>query len=240
MKIMRSLVAICVLSLLILASCSADKKYATTKIKTKDDSVSYFLGLTYGSGLKQAGIDSLFDYNAFMKGVVEASKADSIKVSQYEVEAFLNKFFSDLQLEKMKREYKDYIAENKAFLEENAKKDSVVTLASGLQYQILREGNGPKAKVNDKVKVHYTGKMIDGTVFDSSYKQNKPIEFYPSQVIPGWKEALLMMPVGSKWKVFIPENLAYGANPPRMSGIQPFSTLVFEVEVIEVTPPQAN
>lgn len=240
MKIMRSLMAVCVLSLLILASCSADKKYATTKIKTKDDSVSYFLGLTYGSGLKQADIDSIFDYDAFMKGVVEASKADSLEISQYEVETFLNKFFSQLQTEKLQRQYKDYIAENKAFLEENAKKDSVVTLASGLQYQILREGNGPKANVNDKVKVHYTGKTIDGTVFDSSYPRNEPAEFYPAQVISGWKEALLLMPVGSKWRLFIPESLAYGANPPRMSGIQPFSTLVFEVEVMEVLPPQSN
>ena len=240
MKIMRSLMAVCALSLLILASCSADKKYATTKIKTKEDSVSYFLGLTYGSGLKQADIDSLFDYNAFMKGVAEATKDDSMKVSQGEIETFLNKFFSEMQTEKMQRQYKEYIAENKAYLEENAKKDSVVTLASGLQYQVLREGNGPKATANDKVKVHYTGKMIDGTVFDSSYPRNEPAVFYPGQVIPGWNEALQLMPIGSKWRLFIPESLAYGANPPRMSGIQPFSTLVFEVEVLEIVPAETK
>lgn len=240
MKIMRNLIAVCVLSLLILASCSADKKYATKKIKTKNDSVSYFLGLTYGSGLKQADIDSIFDYNAFMKGVVEASKADSMKVSQMEIETFLNKYFSELQTEKMQKQYKEYIVENKTYLEENAKKDSVVTLASGLQYQVLRAGNGPKATANDKVKVHYTGKMIDGTIFDSSYQRNEPAEFFPGQVIPGWNEALQLMPVGSKWRLFIPENLAYGSNPPRMSGIKPFSTLVFEVEVLEIVPTAAN
>lgn len=141
-----------------------------------------------------------------------------------------------MQAEKLQKQFKEYIAENKAYLEENTKKDSVVTLESGLQYQVLREGNGPKPKANDKVRVHYTGKMIDGTVFDSSYPRNEPAEFYPSQVIPGWKEALQLMPVGSKWRIFIPEGLAYGANPPRMSGIQPFSTLVFEVEVLGIVP----
>jgi FKBP-type peptidyl-prolyl cis-trans isomerase FklB len=239
MKKVFGIVAISVFSLLIISSCGK-KNYGSAKIKTKDDSVSYFLGLTYGSGIKQAKIDSLFNYDAFMKGVNEAVAKDSMPVSQMEIQSFLNKFFSDLQSEQVKKEYKGNMDANKAFLEANSKKDSVVTLPSGLQYIVLKEGKGKKPTMNDKIRVHYTGKLIDGTIFDSSYNRKEPAEFIVGQVIPGWVEALQLMSEGAKWRIFIPEGLAYGAQPPRGSNIKPFSTLIFDVELLQVIPAPDN
>ena len=125
------------------------------------------------------------------------------------------------------------IEEGKAFLEENKKRAGVVTLPSGLQYEIINEGTGKMAKATDQVKCHYEGTLIDGTLFDSSIKRGEPAVFGVNQVIPGWVEALQLMPEGSKWKLYIPSDLAYGA---RGAGemIPPHSTLVFEVELLEV------
>ncbi|NJK86535.1 MAG: FKBP-type peptidyl-prolyl cis-trans isomerase [Bacteroidales bacterium] len=111
-----------------------------------------------------------------------------------------------------------------------------MTLSSGLQYTILQEGNGPRPNASDMVKVHYTGTLIDGTKFDSSIDRGEPATFRVGGVIKGWTEALQLMPVGSKWKLFIPENLAYGANPQPNSPIPPFATLIFEVELLEINP----
>ena len=240
MKKIRNLLVISILSLFIISSCSSEKKYAAVKLKSQNDSVSYFLGLTYGSGLKQANIDSLFNDKAFMKGISDAVNKDTLPVSQFTIQTYLNKFFTEFQDKQTKIQFKDYIAENQAFLLANAKKDSVVTLPSGLQYVILIEGKGNKPTQNDRIRVHYTGKLIDGKVFDSSYQRNEPAEFMVGQVIPGWTEAMQLMPVGSKWRVFIPENLAYGSQPPRGSMIKPYSTLIFDVELLDILPAEAK
>jgi FKBP-type peptidyl-prolyl cis-trans isomerase FklB len=236
MKKFSNILAISVLSLFIISSCGSDKKLSLTKLKDQNDTVSYYLGLSYGSGIKQAKIDSLFNYNAFAKGMNAAIKEDTLPVSQMEMQTYLNEFFAEFQNRQVEKEYKNHQAENKAFLDNNATKDSVVTLPSGLQYVILKAGTGNKPTMNDKIKVHYTGKLIDGTVFDSSYERNEPAEFTVGQVIPGWVEALQLMPVGSTWRVFIPESLAYGAQPPRGSAIKPFSTLIFDVELLDIVP----
>jgi FKBP-type peptidyl-prolyl cis-trans isomerase FklB len=236
MKKIGNLVILSAISLFIITSCGSEKKYAAVKIKSKEDSVSYYLGLTYGSGLKQAKIDSVFNYQAFVKGMTEALDKDTLPVSQFAIQSYLNSYFMAFQQEQVKNEYKDYIAENKAFLETNSKKDSVVTLPSGLQYIVLREGKGKKPAASDRIKVHYTGTLIDGTIFDSSYQRNQPAEFNVGEVIPGWTEAMQLMSVGSKWKIFIPENLAYGSQSPQGSAIKPFSTLVFEVELLDIVP----
>jgi FKBP-type peptidyl-prolyl cis-trans isomerase FklB len=220
----------------LISSCSTKQKYSVVKIKSKEDSVSYFLGLTYGSQLKQANIDSVFQYQAFVKGLTEAIEEDTMPVSRFMIQTYLSGFFKEFQEKQLRNQFKDYITQNKGFLETNAKKDSVVKLPSGLQYIILKEGKGEKPTMNDRIKVHYIGSLIDGTIFDSSFKRNQPAEFHVGQVIPGWTEAMQLMPVGSKWKVFIPENLAYGAQPPQGSGIQPFSTLIFEVELLDILP----
>ena len=133
---------------------------------------------------------------------------------------------------KMEAKYGKNRADGEAFLQANAKKDSVVTTPSGLQYKVLTQGTGETPKATDKVKVNYEGTLIDGTVFDSSYKRNQPATFGCNQVIKGWTEALTMMPVGSKWEVYIPQELGYGA---REAGkIPPLSTLIFTVELLEI------
>ena len=125
------------------------------------------------------------------------------------------------------------ISEGRAFLEANGKRTEVSTLKSGLQYEILKEGNGSQPKASDKVKVHYHGTLIDGTVFDSSVRRGEPATFGVTQVIAGWVEALQLMPVGSKWKLYIPSNLAYGAQGAGQH-IGPHTTLIFEVELIDI------
>ena len=132
----------------------------------------------------------------------------------------------------MKVQYKDSIAAGDKFLAENAKREGVVTLPSGLQYEIIKEGRGPVPTEANTVKVNYKGTLINGTVFDSSYDRKEPTTFGVTQVIPGWTEALKLMPVGSKWKVYIPYNLAYGGQD--RGTIPPFSNLIFEVELLEI------
>lgn len=146
-------------------------------------------------------------------------------------------YFTEKQkADKAIREEKLYGANRdagKKFLEENAQKEGVITLPSGLQYKVLVKGEGEVPTRSDKVKVHYEGRLLDGTVFDSSYKRNEPSEFTPTQVIKGWTEALTMMPVGSKWQLYIPYELAYGE---RGAGedIKPYSTLIFDVELLDI------
>jgi len=234
MKKITSIAAVMLLSLFILTSCNSKTKYSSTKIKSKDDSASYYLGMNYGGGIKQAKLDSIFNYDAFMKGIREAVDGDTLPISQMEIQNFLNGYFADLQADQMERQYKGHKDENIAFMSDNSKKDSVITLPSGLQYVVIKDGNGPKPSMNDRIKVHYTGKLIDGTIFDSSYQRNEPAEFIVGQVIPGWVEALQLMSVGSKWRIFIPEELAYGSRA--QGAIKPFSALIFDVELIDILP----
>ena len=168
-------------------------------------------------------------YRGFTDALLKDSSIFKLEVAE--------QYFKDKQVfNKSAKEEKLYGANRDAgrkFLEENAKKEGVITLPSGLQYKVLVKGDGPLPTINDKVQVNYEGRLIDGTVFDASAKHNdKPIEFRPSQVIKGWQEALTMMPVGSKWQLFIPYNLAYGE---RESGqIKPFSALIFDVELVGI------
>jgi FKBP-type peptidyl-prolyl cis-trans isomerase FklB len=136
------------------------------------------------------------------------------------------------QEEDLKAQYADSIAAGDAFLAENAKREGVVTLASGLQYEVLKEGNGAIPTDNDRVKVHYHGTLINGTVFDSSVNRGEPSSFGVTQVIAGWTEALKLMPVGSKWRLYVPYNLAYGAQD--RGTIKPYSNLIFDVELLEI------
>jgi len=137
-----------------------------------------------------------------------------------------------LQAKKMEAQYNDNKVAGQNFLAENAKKEGVITTASGLQYEVIKKGNGPLPKDTDKVKVHYHGTLVDGTVFDSSVDRGQPAEFGVTQVIKGWVEGLQLMPVGSKYKFYIPQELAYGSQS--QGQIKPFSTLIFEVELLEI------
>ena len=221
-----------------IASCSSGQNYSGTRLKTREDTVSYYLGITYGNSMKQANVNSIFNFDAFGKGIHDAVESDTMPVSSTELNAYLNMFFADFQEDQLKDQYKDYIAENESFLKQNAERDSVVSLPNGLQYQILEESDGPTPADTDEVKVDYTGWLIDGTKFDSSVDRGEPAVFSVNQVIPGWSQIVQMMPLGSKWRVWIPADLAYGSQSPQGSPIQPFSTLVFDIKLLEINPPE--
>ncbi len=236
MKKRSNILVISVLSVLIISSCGPEKRYSLTKVKTRDDSASYYIGLNFGSQIKQSPVDSIFNYNAFMKGVTEAVSGDSLEVNQMEIQMFLNKYFGEIQEREIKKQFKGYIEENQAYLEANGKKDSIITLPSGLQYKVIVQGTGEKPLITDKIKVHYTGRTIDGTIFDSSYERKEPAEMIVGQVIPGWTEILQLMPAGSKYQVFIPENMAYGSKGAGQV-IKPYSTLIFDIELLGIVAP---
>jgi len=192
------------------------------------DKVSYALGLSLGNNLLNSGINSL-NYNKLAKGIQDVLENNEPEMSNQEAQAIINDFFQALQ----EKASEQTIKEGKSFLEDNAKRAEVITLESGLQYEILTKGNGAVPVSTDKVRVHYHGTLIDGTVFDSSVRRGQPAEFGVTQVIKGWVEALQLMPVGSKWKLFIPSDLAYGAQGAGQQ-IGPHTTLIFEVELIDI------
>lgn len=193
------------------------------------DKFSYSIGLGIGQNLLAMGAKDINveDFAQAIKDVIEGNKT---AISHNEAREIVNKYFAELQ-EKMN---KANIEAGKKFLEENKKRPEVVTLPSGLQYEVINEGKeGTHAKATDQVKCHYEGTLIDGTLFDSSIKRGQPAVFGVNQVIPGWVEALQLMPVGAKWKLYIPSELGYGAHGAG-DMIPPHSTLIFEVELIEV------
>lgn len=192
------------------------------------DKFSYAIGLGIGQNLLSMGAQGIAvdDFAQAIKDVLEGNQT---AISHQEAREIVNKYFEELET-KMNAAS---IEQGKAFLEENKKRAGVVTLPSGLQYEVIKEGTGKKPAASNQVKCHYEGTLIDGTLFDSSIKRGEPAVFGVNQVIPGWVEALQLMPEGSKWKLYIPSDLAYGA---RGAGemIPPHSTLVFEVELLEV------
>lgn len=192
------------------------------------DKVSYALGLSIGNNFMSSGIKNV-NFESFLKGMQDVISGASADISYEEAQQLLNDYFGKLQDERLDLNQKA----GEEFLAINKNKPGVVTLPSGLQYEILKKGEGAIPTANDQVKCHYHGTLIDGTVFDSSVERGQPATFGVNQVIPGWVEALQLMPVGSKWKLFIPSNLAYGKSGAGQT-IEPNSTLVFEVEVLDI------
>ena len=195
---------------------------------TNMDKLSYALGLSMGQNFKGSGVANLNidDFADALRAVYQDTEK---KMSYDEAKQVVTEFFTNLEAEA--RNNNERLG--KEFLEQNAKQEGVKVTASGLQYQVVTEGTGPKPGPNDVVTVHYTGRLIDGTVFDSSVERGEPATFAVGQVIPGWVEGLQMMNEGSAWRLFIPAELAYGS---RGTGpIQPNSTLIFDVQLIKVT-----
>ena len=192
------------------------------------DKVSYALGMSLGNNLLQSGITTL-DYARLAQGIQDVMEHRKPEISYQEAQTAINDFFRALQ-DKAGQKNRE---EGQAFLAANARRPEVVTLPSGLQYEVVRKGTGAKPKASDTVEVHYHGTLIDGTVFDSSVRRGTPATFGVTQVIPGWVEALQLMPVGSKWKLYIPSELAYGAQGAG-GAIGPHTTLVFEVELLGI------
>jgi len=199
-------------------------------LKNKYDSLSYFIGADMFSNLDQSGMGKQITKNAFTKGMVDAFNGDSLLVSESTGNTIANRI---AQVESAKK-YAVVKAEGEAFLIAKSAEKDVVTLPSGLRYKILKKGNGPIPKSGDNVKAHYHGTLMDGTVFDSSVDRGEPFQFNTeSGVIQGWLEVSKLMPVGSKWEIYLPYNLAYGE---RGAGgkITPFATLIFQIEILEI------
>lgn len=196
-------------------------------LKNKVDSFSYAIGLSIANFYREQGIKDI--NSALVTKALADSKAGKTLLTEDQVNTCIMNYMQEKKSEKSAGARKA----GEAFLAENKKKPGVITTASGLQYQIIKEGTGPKPGPNDQVKVHYHGTLLDGTVFDSSVQRGEPIVLGVSNVIMGWVEALQMMPVGSKWKLFIPSNLGYGDNDMGPT-IKAGSTLIFEVELIEI------
>jgi FKBP-type peptidyl-prolyl cis-trans isomerase FklB len=216
----------------------------TLQLVSGSDSLSYTAGYVLADIVRDrflAGLgkevndseDSLQLLLAY-QGLFDALRGDTTLFKTPQAEKFLNGRVSAIRKakeEKLKKAGVD-------FLKENAQKEGVITLPSGLQYKVLKQGDGAIAKANDKVKVKYEGRLINGTVFDSTDKHGgDPVTFSPNQVIKGWTEALCLMPVGSKWQLYIPQELAYGARGAG-NDIPPYSTLIFDVEVIDIEAPK--
>ena len=216
-------------SLILFIACETEKSDQTVNLITELDSVSYSLGVNIGGNLKKSSFEdiNLYNFEAGIKDVLE--KEVEPKISDNQAQAIINSYFS----KKQQKESESVIEEGVNYLRENAKRKGVTTLPSGLQYEVINYGTGPKPTIEDNVTTHYHGTLIDGTVFDSSVDRGEPASFPVAGVIKGWTEALQLMAVGSKWKLYVPYDLAYGE---RGAGPQigPYSTLIFEVELISI------
>lgn len=240
MKLIKILAATAVT--LSVVSCGNSGFKTKSSLATEVDSVSYSLGLDMANKIKVNFED--LDQDLFVQGFKNGVDSTNLLVDSKEINNILRSFFQKKQEEKMKEqqaaqakkaitEFGDYKKEGEKFLAENKTKEGVKTTATGLQYVVLKPGKGDAPKVSSRVKVHYHGTLTDGTVFDSSVDRGEPTEFGVGQVIKGWTEGLQLMKPGAKYKFFIPQDLAYGAQQ-RGEKIKPFSTLIFEVELLEV------
>ena len=199
----------------------------STDLTSEETKVGYSLGLNIAKSLKGEGLESI-DTAAFAQALGDVFSGRTALVTEKEAQDFLQAYFQKLQNEAVAKQTE---AGGK-FLAMNSLKADVVSLPSGLQYKVIKEGTGAIPKATDKVKTHYKGTLIDGTKFDSSYDRGKPAVFGVTRVIPGWVEALQIMPVGSKWELYIPHYLAYGERG--QGTIPPYATLVFELELLAI------
>ena len=206
---------------------SKNNKQEVKAMETELDTVSYSLGVSIGANIKSQGMDSI-NVDAFAKAMKD-SYADNTVISVDDANKHLQEYFQGLQEKQVSKARQGGID----FLAANAKKDGITTLASGLQYEVLVEGNGAKPSATSKVTTHYHGTTIDGKVFDSSVERGQPAQFGVNQVIAGWTEALQLMATGSKWRLFIPSDLAYGERGAG-ADIPPHAALIFEVELISI------
>lgn len=194
----------------------------------KIDSLSYSVGIMIAQSIKSQGLTDLNTADV-AKAIDDVMKGNPLKINQQQAQ----QLFQNHMMAQKAKASEGMIKSGKAFLEANAKKEGVVVLPSGLQYKVINAGDGLKPSATDKVSVHYHGTLIDGTVFDSSVDRGAPTSFPVNRVIPGWTEALQLMPVGSKWKLFIPYNLAYGEQGAGKK-IGPYTTLIFDVELLKI------
>ena len=243
-KLLTGMAAVCMLTAVSAQPKTVKKSVAKTVVpavifKSQNDSLSYSIGMSLASFYKQQGITNI---NTVLldRAVNDVLKSGKPLLTEQQMTACVNNYMQKKQAEKNAADHQANAGildvnhkAGDAFLAENKTKPGVVTSASGLQYLVMKEGTGPKPLPTDKVKVHYHGTLLNGVVFDSSVDRGEPIEFPLTNVIQGWVEALQLMPVGSKWRLFLPSNLAYGDNAAGPK-IPAGSTLIFEVELLDI------
>jgi len=221
------------------ASCKEEVTETPVTVDTEETKFSYSIGIDIAQNFKKSQLDTLLDQKAFFKGIKDGlDTTGEYLISPQEAQALLQDFFRKKQEEAQQARLLQFEGNKQAgieFLEENKSKEGVKVTESGLQYKIVRYGWGAKPTEENVVKVNYTGKLIDGTIFDTSVKdgKSKPISFPVTGVIKGWTEALKLMRVGAKWELYIPYNLAYGEAQPSQL-IKPYSALIFEVELLKI------
>jgi FKBP-type peptidyl-prolyl cis-trans isomerase FklB len=230
----KKLIAGFLLTVLMITAANAQKKKTTAPaienvpvLSSEFDSVSYSLGILLGTSIEKAGIKELND-KLLLQGILEVNQGKEKLLTPEQANEIVNTYLTRLGEKKAEVN----LAEGEQFLTENAKKEGVVSLPSGLQYKVIQEGQGPSPADTSLVTVHYTGTLIDGKVFDSSVQRGEPAQFPVNGVIPGWTEALQLMKTGSKWMIYLPPQLAYGEYGT--GGIEPNSVLIFEVELISI------
>ncbi len=228
-------------AIIILSSCGQTKT-GNLKLKQEIDTLSYSIGTDIGKNLKRSAIDEL-NYEIFAQGLKDAIEENELKISEEEVQEFLRNYSAKLR-EKQTKMREERLAKNledgRAFLDKNKAKSGIITTESGLQYEIIKEGTGMNPSESDKVRCHYHGTLIDGTVFDSSVERGDTAEFVLNRVIKGWTEGLQLMKEGAKYKFYIPTELAYGQNVRPGGKIEENMALIFEVELFEVIASEQN
>jgi FKBP-type peptidyl-prolyl cis-trans isomerase len=222
-------------SLLLALACSGEgaPSAESAALETNDQKAAYGIGMNMGTQLRAA--NERLDRGAFMRGFEDGLQGSESQVPEAEVQAALSEFGSQLEAQEnaaRAREGEENRTAGVAYLEQNGAKPGVTTTESGLQYEVMRAGTGPRPTAQSVVRIHYRGTLIDGTEFDSSYGRGEPAEFPLDGVIPGFSEALQLMPVGSQWRIVIPSDIAYG--PGGSGPIGPNSTLIFEIELLEI------
>jgi len=238
MKRTRVFLAGAVAILMAFSAVASEAEEAKEPVPVSDEQkVCYSLGSQIGNSLKRTGVK--LDYAVFMRAIKDVLEDRAPAMTEEDMRQCMQDFqktMAERQRAAREEEAAQSQAEEKAFLEENAQKDGVVVLPSGVQYKVIEEGEGPGPGPGpeDRVKVHYRGTFVDGKEFDSSYRRNRPAEFGLNQVIKGWSEALQLMKVGAKWEIYIPGKLAYGDQG--RPGIGPNKMLIFEVQLLEIMP----
>jgi FKBP-type peptidyl-prolyl cis-trans isomerase len=229
MKTIKSIFLVIILTAISTLKMSAQNTEQDVNQANSLDSFSYAIGYSVASNLVKSGVDTLA-YEQLVEGFKDFLTRQQPKIDEAKINDVIQNYLGNLA----KSKHEGNLTEGETFLAENAKKEGVQTTATGLQYKVLTVGTGAKPVDGDNVTTHYTGRLIDGSIFDSSVQRGEPTSFGVNQVIPGWTEALKLMPAGSKWELYIPYNLAYGERD--MGNIKPFSCLIFELELISIAP----